>query len=215
MIPAPGRFAKLVGALGISNASRIVFYDNNDTMWASRGWWMMGVFGHDNAFVLDGGLGKWLAEGRATESGAPPPLPAATFRPDFRARRVRGIGDMLANVISGDELVIDARAAARFRAEAPEPREGMRSGHIPGASNLPYGELLGPDRTLLPAAQLRARLAEAGADGSRPVITSCGSGVSATVITLALAHAGLPVGAVYDGSWTEWGGRADTPVETA
>jgi thiosulfate/3-mercaptopyruvate sulfurtransferase len=214
MVPTPGRFAKLVAALGVSNASMVVFYDQKGLASASRGWWMMGLFGHDRAAVLDGGLPKWRAEGRAVEAGEPPPAAPGSFRPDFRAERLRGIGDMLANIDSGAALVVDARASARFTAKVPEPRAGMRSGHIPGSANLPYGELLGPDQTLLPPDKLRARLAAAGIDGTRPVVTSCGSGVTATILTLAMVQAGLPPGAVYDGSWTEWGGRPDTPIET-
>jgi thiosulfate/3-mercaptopyruvate sulfurtransferase len=214
MVPSPGRFARLVGAMGIKNDSRVVFYDQRGIFSAARGWWLMGLFGHDNAFVLDGGLPNWLREGRATATGEPSPPAPAVFRPDFRATRLRGIGDMLANLDSGTELVLDARAAGRFTAQVPEPRAGMRGGHIPGAASLPFTELLTPELTMLPPEALRARLAAAGVDGGRPVVTSCGSGVTATVITLAMARAGLPVGAVYDGSWSEWGGRPDTPVET-
>ncbi len=214
MVPSPGRFARLVGALGIGNRHRLVFYDQRGVFSAPRGWWLMGLFGHDRAAVLDGGLPKWRAEGRATESGDPPPVAPATFRPGLRAGWLRGVGDMLANVATGAELVIDARSAPRFRAEVPEPRAGLRGGHIPGAANLPFAELLTPEGTMLPPETLRARLAAAGADGTRPVVTSCGSGVSAAVITLALVQAGLPRGALYDGSWSEWGAREDTPVET-
>jgi thiosulfate/3-mercaptopyruvate sulfurtransferase len=214
MVPSPGRFARLAQALGISNDSFVVFYDQRGLFSAARGWWLMGLFGHDRTAVLDGGLPKWRAEGRPVESGEPPePLPG-DFRADFRTARLRGIGDMIENLATGEELVLDARAAARFRGEVPEPRAGVRSGHIPGAHNVPITELLAPDFTMLPPDRLRARLAQAGADGSKPVVTSCGSGVTATVITLAMVRAGLPAGAVYDGSWTEWGGRTDTPVET-
>jgi thiosulfate/3-mercaptopyruvate sulfurtransferase len=214
MVPTPGRFAKLMGALGIRNASHTIFYDQNGTGFAARGWWMMGLFGHDRASLLAGGLPKWRAEGRPIESGPPKAAEPTTFLPAFRAERVRGVGDMMDNVSSRAAIVLDARGAPRFHAKIPEARPGLRAGHIPGAKNLPYTELLGADGALLPPEQLRETFATLGVDGSKPVITSCGSGVSATVLTLAMVEAGLPVGAVYDGSWTEWGGRSDTPVET-
>jgi thiosulfate/3-mercaptopyruvate sulfurtransferase len=213
MVPTPGRFARLVGELGITNASRVVFYDQKGINSAARGWWMMELFGHDRSAVLDGGLPKWVAEGRSLEAGLPPRAKPVIFRPDFRATRLRGIGDMLANTQSRAEIVLDARPAARFNGTAIEPRPGMRSGHIPGAVNLPIAEVLTAQQTLLPVPELRAKLASLGIDGTKPVVTSCGSGVTATVLTLAMARAGLPSGAVYDGSWSEWGGRTDTPVE--
>ena len=214
MIPSAGRFARLVGRLGIGNGSRIVFYDRNDMMWAGRAWWLMGLFGHDQAAVLDGGFAKWLREGRPTEVGEPAALAPAAFVPDFRAQRLRGLGDLRSNVESRAEIVLDARAAARFAGSVPEIRPGLRSGHIPGSRNLPYADLLSAERTFLDPAALRAKLAAAGIDGGTPVVTSCGSGVSATILTLAMLIAGLPAGALYDGSWTEWGGRGDTPVAT-
>ena len=213
MVPTPGRFARLMGAFGVSNASRLVFYDQKGLASAARGWWLMGLFGHDNAAVLDGGLPKWQREGRAVDAGEPPAPTSATFRPDYRASRLRGIGDLLRNVETRAELVLDARAAGRFTGEVPEPRAGMRSGHIPGSASLPYTDLLNPDGTFRSADAVRVRLAQAGADAARPVVTSCGSGVTACILTLGMRIAGLPEGAVYDGSWTEWGGRSDTPVD--
>ncbi len=214
MVPTPGRFAKLLGAMGVSNDSRVVFYDQKGLASAARGWWLMGLFGHDRAAVLDGGLPKWQREGRKTEGGEPAAAKPAVFRPDYRATRLRGVGDVLGNVATRAELVLDARAAGRFTGAVPEPRAGMRSGHIPGSASLPYTDLLNADGTFRSLDDVRARLRAAGADGSRPVVTSCGSGVTACILTLALRIAGLPEGAVYDGSWTEWGGRPDTPVET-
>jgi thiosulfate/3-mercaptopyruvate sulfurtransferase len=214
MVPTSGRFARLIGALGVSNASRVVFYDQKGLASAARGWWLMGLFGHDRAAVLDGGLPKWQREGRATESGRPEAPYPAEFRPDYRAMRLRGIGDLLRNIETREELVLDARAAGRFTGEAPEPRAGMRSGHIPGSASLPYTDLLNADGTFRSAQAVRARLTQAGVDGARAVVTSCGSGVTACILTLGLRFVGLPEGAVYDGSWTEWGGRPDTPLET-
>ena len=210
MVPSPGRFERLMGELGVSNASRVVFYDQKGIASSPRGWWMMGLFGHDQAFVLDGGLPKWLREGRPVEAGLPAPPAPSTFHATFRATRLRGIGDMLA----GGELVLDARPAGRFAGSAPEPRPGLPSGHIPDSRNIPSSSLLHPDGTMLDPAALRASFALAGADGTRPIVTSCGSGVTATILSLGLLRAGLPQGAVYDGSWTEWAGRPDTTKET-
>jgi len=214
MVPTPGRFAKLVGALGVSNDSFCIFYDQKGLASAARGWWMMGLFGHDRAAVLDGGLPKWIAEHHPVAAGDPPTPGPASFLPAYRPARRRGVGDLIANLTDPKELVLDARAGPRFRAEVPEIRPGIRAGHIPGSANLPYTDLLAADQTLLPPDTLRAKLAAAGVDGSRPVVTSCGTGVTACILTLAMTAAGLPPGAVYDGSWTEWGGRSDTAVVT-
>jgi thiosulfate/3-mercaptopyruvate sulfurtransferase len=213
MVPTPGRFAKLMAALGVSNTSRIVFYDQKGLTSAARGWWLMGLFGHDNAAVLDGGLPRWLKQGRPTEDGEPVAPTPGMFRPDYRAGQIRGIGDMLRNVRTQSEQVLDARAAGRFTAATPEPRAGMRSGHIPGSISVPYTDLLHDDGTFRSVAEVRQRFASAGIDGERPLVTSCGSGVTACILTLGLRIAGIPEGAVYDGSWTEWGGRSDTPIE--
>jgi thiosulfate/3-mercaptopyruvate sulfurtransferase len=213
MVPSPGRFARLIGELGISNATRVVFYDQKGLNSAARGWWMMNLFGHDRSGVLDGGLPKWVAEGRSLEAGLPPRAKPTIFRPDFHAHRLRGIGDMLANIPTQAEIVLDARPAGRFNGTAQEPRPGMRSGHIPGAKSLPIATVMTAEQTMLPPDQLRAIFAGLGVDGTKPVVTSCGSGVTATILTLAMARAGLPLGAVYDGSWSEWGARQDTPIE--
>jgi thiosulfate/3-mercaptopyruvate sulfurtransferase len=213
MVPTPGRFAKLMATLGVSNASNVVFYDQKGLASAARGWWLMGLFGHDNAAVLDGGLPKWLKEGRAVQDGEPAAPAPTEFRPDYRAGQLRGVGDMLRNVLSRSEQVLDARAAGRFTGAVPEPRAGMRSGHIPGSISLPYTDLLNADGTFRPAGDVRGRLEAVGVDGTQPVVTSCGSGVTACILTLGLRVAGFPEGAVYDGSWTEWGGRSDTPIE--
>lgn len=214
MVPTPGRFAKLMAAMGVSNASRLVFYDQKGLASAARGWWLMRLFGHDSAAVLDGGLPKWRTDGRPVQSGAAPAPRPAEFRPDFRAGKLRAIGDLLQNVETRAEFVLDARATGRFTGATPEPRAGMRAGHIPGSASLPYTDLLNADGTFRPTEALRARFADAGMNVSKAPVTSCGSGVTACILTLGLVLAGLPEGAVYDGSWTEWGGRADTPVET-
>ncbi len=210
MVPAAGRFARLVGALGVGDATRVVFYDQNGAMWATRGWWMMGLFGHDQVAVLDGGLAAWQQAGHPVEAGEPPTPEAARFTARLRAERLRGLSDLLQT----EALVVDARAASRFAGAAPEPRPGLVAGHIPGSVNLPSSGMLGSDGRFLPPDALRAKLASIGADGTRPVITTCGSGVSATMVTMALKRAGLPQGAVYDGSWTEWGSDPTTPKET-
>jgi len=213
MIPSPARFGKLMGELGVSNTSRIVFYDQKGLASAARGWWMMKLFGHDNAFVLDGGYPKWVKEGRQIQLGNTGVPHAAEFTPDFRSGNVRKVGDMLANVLLRRELVLDARPAGRFTGKVPEPRAGMRSGHIPGSISLPYTDLLHDDGTFRSKEEVKARFEAAGVDGTQPLVTSCGSGVTACILTLGLRIAGFQEGAVYDGSWTEWGGRADTPIE--
>jgi len=217
MIPTPGRFAKMVGALGVSNATRVVFYDQHGLRSSARGWWMMRLFGHENAAVLDGGLPKWIREGRKVETGDPPAPTPATFIPDFRAERVKGIGDIKRIVRQGGgaALILDARARGRFDGTAPEPRPGLPSGHMPGAANLPSSELLNPDLTMKDPATLRRMFEAVGVEAEQPVVTSCGTGVTACALALGLVRAGFPEPAVYDGSWTEWAGRPETPKVTA
>lgn len=211
MLPSAGRFAAAVGALGVTRRNRVVVYDQKGIFSAARAWWMFRIFGHDAVAVLDGGLPGWREQARAIESGDPPPVRPVAFDVDFRALRLRGLGDMLANLRSGAEIVLDARPAGRFEGSAPEPRPGLPSGHIPGARNLPASELLQGGRHMLPPDFLRARFAAVGVDGKRPVVTSCGTGVTAAILTLGLHLAGFPEGALYDGAWTEWAGRQDTP----
>lgn len=213
MVPSPGRFERLMDGMGVGNDSIVVFYDQKGIASSARGWWLMGLFGHDNAAVLDGGLPKWVREGRPVEPGIPPALPRSAYRASFRAERLRGIGDMLTP--DDGRIVLDARAAGRFAGTAPEPRPGLPSGHMPGSTSLPSSELLATDGAMLPPAELRALFAATGVDGSRPVVTSCGTGVTATILTLGLIQAGFPQGAVYDGSWTEWASRPDTIKETS
>jgi len=213
MVPTPAKFARMVGALGVSNATRVVFYDQHGLRGSPRGWWMMRLFGHDNVAVLDGGLPAWVREGRAVETGeAPAPAPA-TFVPDFRASMLAGIGDVKRIVADGSALVIDARAKGRFDGTAAEPRAGLPSGHMPGAANVPVSEMAGPDGRAKDPATLRAIFAAAGAAGGKPVVASCGSGVTACVLAFGMVRAGLPEPAVYDGSWTEWASRPETPKE--
>ena len=213
MAPTAGRFARLMGELGISNTTRVIFYDQKGLQSSARGWWLMKLFGHGKAAVLDGGLPKWLAEARATESGDAKQAAPSSYTPDFRADLVKGIGDVKRIIASGSALILDARAKGRFDGSAPEPRPGLPSGHMPGAKSVPFNELLNADFTMKDAAALRARFAAAGADGSKPIVTSCGTGVTACILALGLKQAGLGDAAIYDGSWTEWAGRPETQKE--
>ena len=213
MAPTAGRFARLMGELGISNTTRVIFYDQKGLQSSARGWWLMKLFGHEKAAVLDGGLPKWLAEARATESGDAKQAAPSSYTPDFRADLVKGIGDVKRIIASGNALILDARAKGRFDGSAPEPRPGLPSGHMPGAKSVPFNELLNADFTMKDAAALRARFAAAGADGTTPIVTSCGTGVTACILALGLKQAGLGDAAIYDGSWTEWAGRPETQKE--
>lgn len=213
MLPPPADFASAVGALGIGDDTFVVAYDSYGLMSAARVWWMFRTFGYDRVAVLDGGLPKWKAEGRPTDNKQVTPTPR-TFTPRFRPRVLRRKGDVLENLKTKAEQVLDARSAGRFRGTDPEPRAGLRSGHIPGSLNLAYNSLLDPKtQTVLPPEALRARFAAANLDFSKPVVTSCGSGVTACVLAFGLHLIGVPQVAVYDGSWAEWGSSGETPVE--
>lgn len=214
MLPTPEAFAQAAGQLGLSRDLDIVIYDVHGIRSAARVWWTLRAMGYDKVHVLDGGLRKWLAEARPVEAGDVHPSPVAV-RPAFDAELVKGVEDVRAILQSGAARMVDARSAARFRGEAPEPRAGLRSGHMPGAANLPWEQVVAGDGTLRPASELQSVFAQAGVDLAKPIVTTCGSGVTASVLALALARLGLDRTAVYDGSWSEWGALADAPVVTA
>lgn len=214
MLPTATDFARAVEALGIGNDDHVITYDSYGLMSAARPWWMFRIFGHDKVSVLDGGLAKWKREGRPLTGEASKPAAAKRFTARFHPEMVRSKDQLLANLKSHAEQVLDARAAGRFQGTAPEPRQGLRSGHIPGSRNLPFGTLLNPaDQTMLPPDKLKTLFTQAGIDPARPVVTSCGSGVTACVLALGLEQIGARKVAIYDGSWSEWGLQGDTPVE--
>ncbi len=214
MLPSARQFSARMEALGVSDDDLIVVYDSSGTnVSAGRAWWMLRTFGHERTTVLDGGFQRWLREGRPVESG-PQTLPPGRFRAQRNGCAVRDLAAIRQAVHSGAVQIVDARSQGRFEGTAPEPRPGLRGGHLPGSRNLPHQELVGPDGRLLPAAELRRRFSAAGIDVGRPVILSCGSGVSACALALALEQLGAESVSVYDGSWSEWGAREDTPVET-
>jgi thiosulfate/3-mercaptopyruvate sulfurtransferase len=213
MLPSAEAFGAAVGALGIGNGQRVVVYDVRGVVSAARVWWTFRAFGHDAVAVLDGGLRKWRAEGRPVQSGSVA-LARRAFTARLRPELIRDVEAMRANVVSRAAQVLDARSAGRFAGIEPEPRAGLRGGHIPGSLNLPYETLYRADGTLKEPDELRGAITAAGVDLGRPVVTSCGSGVTASVLALALYLVGRPDAAVYDGSWSEWGSRSDTPVET-
>jgi thiosulfate/3-mercaptopyruvate sulfurtransferase len=212
MLPPPEKFASRVRRLGVGDGNRIIVYDAVGMMSAARVWWMFRVFGAKEVAVLDGGLPKWLSEGRPVDDNFPTPR-ERHFSARLDNTQVRSKAQMLSNISSHREQALDARTSGRFSATEPELWPGRRAGHIPGARNLPYTQLLKPDQTFHDAATLRARYEAAGIDLKRPVVTSCGSGITACVLALGLSLIGHRDVAVYDGSWAEWGLPGETPVE--
>lgn len=213
MAPPPEKFVSRLRALGVGDGHQVVVYDSQGLFSAARVWWLFRLMGQENIAVLDGGLPKWLAEGRETED-MPPVIRDRHMTARLQNHLVRDVTQVAAAVKLGDRQIVDARAAPRFRGDAPEPRPGLRAGHMPGARNVPYTSLLAADGTMKPAAELRAVFADAGVDLGQPVITTCGSGVTAAVLSLALERLGKADHALYDGSWSEWGASAALPIAT-
>jgi len=214
MFPDAAQFARDIGALGISTGDTVVAYDSGSWVAAPRAWWMFLSFGYTNVRILDGGLKKWTQEGRPTHAGKVTPKPgqfAAKFDPSY----IRSQAQVLANIDTKVEQLVDARPRGRFEGTAPEPRPESRSGHIPGSRNVPYAELFDANTGVMkPLDELRKAFASAGVDMTKPIVTTCGSGVSALVLTLALYRLGVRGSALYDGSWSEWGLPDGPPIAT-
>ncbi|MCB8821040.1 3-mercaptopyruvate sulfurtransferase [Microvirga rosea] len=213
MLPSPEDFAAAVGVLGIGNTTQVVIYDGAGLRSAPRVRWTFRVFGVRNVAILEGGFPAWKAEGRPIETGEERPRKPQVFTPHFVKSAVADSGRILELLKSGEAQIVDARPADRFRGEGTEPRLGLRKGHMPGSLNVPFEEVLDGGR-LKDAASLRQAFQHAGVDLDRPIVTSCGSGVTAAILALALETLGRPAQSLYDGSWSEWGAREDLPIET-
>lgn len=235
MLPSEEAFAAAVSALGIHNKDGVIVYDGKGIFSAARVWWMFRVFGHDKVWVLDGGLPQWRASGYDVESSASgdailkasaaseaiekvyhgQSVGPTTFHAKLQPHLVWTVEQVKQNLESKTHQHLDARSKARFDGVAPEPRKGIRSGHVPGSKCIPFGQMMDNSQTLLPADQLKKRFEQEGISLDSPVVTSCGTGVTACILALGLHRLGKSDVAVYDGSWTEWGALSDTPVDTA
>jgi thiosulfate/3-mercaptopyruvate sulfurtransferase len=213
MLPSPEKFASRAQALGLGDGCRVIVYDNSPYRTAARAWWMFHVFGQHQVALLDGGFEKWKAEEKPIESGKPI-IRHRHFTVWQDNSMVRNLAQMRANQASKAEQVLDARSAERFQGKAPEPRPNVRPGHIPGSMNLPYTELFNADGTYKTGDALKAAFTQVGVDFDKPVVTTCGSGVTAATLYFGLHLLGHRKLALYDGSWAEWGSQADTPVVT-
>jgi len=213
MLPPVEKFVSRVRKMGIGDGHRVIVYDQQGLFSAARVWWMFRIFGHQDVAVLDGGLPQWLAAGHPVDDEEPDPR-ERHFTGRRNASMVRDVTQIAGAAKLRDEQIVDARAPGRFRGEEPEPRPGLRAGHIPGARNVHYASLLNPDGTMKDVDATRALFEAAGVDLKRPIVTSCGSGVTAAILTLALHRMGHARNALYDGSWVEWGAYPDLAVET-
>lgn len=213
MVPPIEKFMSRVRAMGVGDGHQIVVYDGSGLFSAARVWWLFRLMGQNNIAVLDGGLPKWIAEGREVEDLAPV-IRDRHMTVRFQNQMVRDVTQVSSASKLGTSQIVDARAAARFRGEAPEPREGLRAGHIPNSRNVPFTDLLNGDKTMKTPDQTRAIFESAGVDLKRPIITTCGSGVTAAVLGLALERMGCDMWSLYDGSWAEWGMFPTVPVAT-